>query len=310
MGKCIRRPSAVIVFFTVFLLLLSFNISSAVELQVKAEREWVCGEDQTRNNCVEKARRAVNAMALANYKVEIRSFSKLNNFNLENDELIAVVGGSLHNARYKTHNLGGGRFKISVTGVVITEEVDFRIEEWLQKNNAGSCPNGMSYIPHPSSPYCIDQFEYPNTPGKMPLRGASWYDAKRKCEAEGKYLCSEGEWQTACQGPQRYRQSLNLYPYGQSYDYNKCRTDQGKKAGPSPCGSYRGCKSGYSVFDMSGNLREWVDEDYDAYTGEKVLRGGDFSNGANLANCNHRHHYKPSASYNNFGFRCCGKPSR
>ncbi len=135
----------------------------------------------------------------------------------------------------------------------------------------GPCPTDMAVV----GAYCIDRYEAPNEPGKDPLVMESANTANAGCAAHGKRLCTEDEWDIACEGPQGY-----VYPYGDTHEASRCNDDKIWKAPnestlatwPSaaaqaevdklwqgaPSGSYAGCVSGYGVFDMTGNVEEWV----------------------------------------------------
>jgi sulfatase modifying factor 1 len=112
-----------------------------------------------------------------------------------------------------------------------------------------------------------------------------WNEAQATCEAHGKRLCWASEWTAACEGPERTRLSLtggraitiecnidNFYiepkrfgPKGGFYFESKdpgirarelARLDQSV-----PSGSMESCKSGFGVYDMTGNFDEWVTSD-------------------------------------------------
>ncbi|HEY5375636.1 MAG TPA: SUMF1/EgtB/PvdO family nonheme iron enzyme, partial [Polyangiaceae bacterium] len=57
--------------------------------------------------------------------------------------------------------------------------------------------------------YCIDRYEYTRPGEGLPVGGASFNDASRVCSALGKRICSEAEWNFACEGEQ-----MLPYPYG------------------------------------------------------------------------------------------------
>ena len=123
--------------------------------------------------------------------------------------------------------------------------------------------------------YCIDALEYPNIPGRRPRSWMSWYDAKAALEQEGKRLCTKSEWTFACEGPE-----MRPLPYGDGYhrDRTSCNIDNlapkgvhvMEVASPTspgglaldamlkPSGSMLDCKSPFGVFDMVGNVDEWV----------------------------------------------------
>lgn len=84
----------------------------------------------------------------------------------------------------------------------------------------GECPTGMVPIPQskrgslgnvPS--FCIDIYEAPNIPGRIPFGAVTEWEADWYCKESGKRLCSVSEWQRACVGPQ----GTNLYGYGPNF---------------------------------------------------------------------------------------------
>jgi hypothetical protein len=69
--------------------------------------------------------------------------------------------------------------------------------------------------------FCIDPFEYPNEKGQLPALLISWTDAKKTCEGLGKRLCTEDEFNFACEGPE-----MLPYTYGFVRDPAKCSIDK------------------------------------------------------------------------------------
>ncbi len=141
--------------------------------------------------------------------------------------------------------------------------------------------------------YCIDTFEYPNKRGVQPVVAVAWAEAKRLCEAQGKRLCSEAEWEKSCKGPQGAR-----WPYGGGFDANACNTeDEGGDARTlAPSGRFAKCRSAYGVADLAGNAGEW--------TLEKVIKGGSYASSDYAVRCSARK--QGSGSKNSeVGFRCC-----
>jgi len=94
--------------------------------------------------------------------------------------------------------------------------------------------------------------------GPIPSGHLSFYRAERACQAQGKRLCSGGEWATACSGD-----GGQLYPYGWNYAARVCNDGWAGLGAPLPAGSLPGCTAGNGVFDSSGNLSEWLDQPYD-----------------------------------------------
>jgi len=130
-------------------------------------------------------------------------------------------------------------------------------------------------VPERHERFCIDTFEYPNQEGARAPVMIDFYDAMALCSEKGKRLCWEGEWNAACEGPEK-----TPFPYGYERDPEKCniespwifpsltkmystdprvsepelvRLDEGV-----PSGSKAGCKSGFGVHDQTGNVDEWV----------------------------------------------------
>jgi formylglycine-generating enzyme required for sulfatase activity len=58
--------------------------------------------------------------------------------------------------------------------------------------------------------FCMDRYEFPNQNGENPWIAVNWYDANLICEQQGKRLCTEPEWNFACEGEQ-----TRPYPYEQ-----------------------------------------------------------------------------------------------
>jgi len=187
-----------------------------------------------------------------------------------------------------------------------------------------NCPSGMIFIPDSNirmnsagkyfvnlSNYCIDKFEYPNIAMAKPQNGITWFEANSACQDEGKRLCTEAEWENACKGISDF-----TYPYGYFHKIGIC-PDYAN--GIQPSGSYPQCTGYHNVYDMSGNLWEWVSDWMGTYptgvhdnpTGpnlgvERILRGGDFWGAMwNESSCTNRKGIKPEASGVTTGFRCC-----
>jgi formylglycine-generating enzyme len=119
--------------------------------------------------------------------------------------------------------------------------------------------------------YCIDTYEYPNVKGERPEVMNRFHQAQVKCAALGKRMCTESEWNLACEGPQ-----MKPFPNGYVRDPNKCNgdhlwdgPDMKKVARRDPeelarlwkgvkSGSQPECVSDYGVADMPANADEVV----------------------------------------------------
>ena len=151
-----------------------------------------------------------------------------------------------------------------------------------------------------------------NAPGQPPSQ-VSWYDAKGACAKAGKRLCSEQEWITACAGEPAVDNNNNrwfsdddlegnMYPYGAYHSAGACH-DQGDKytGRPVASGSKPRCRTPAGVFDLTGNIGEWVNSEENRAT----LMGGQNSSGEG-ARCNARSYGSGVGRRNHTtGFRCC-----
>lgn len=105
-----------------------------------------------------------------------------------------------------------------------------------------------------------------------PVVNVSWYAAVAYCEWRGKRLPTEAEWEHAARG------GLNgLFPWGNSA-VDKGRANYGGSGigGTSAPGTYPA--NGYGLFDMAGNVWEFLADEWKPYTSEaqqNPVAGGD-----------------------------------
>ena len=124
-------------------------------------------------------------------------------------------------------------------------------------------------LPTTGQAYEMDAYEYPNAKGERP-QSASFFQAASLCAVEGKRLCSRSEWRAACQADQRRRFSStdDLAAYS-NYDHFGVRfcNVQGSVfsqlssdpvAQLAPSGSFPNCGGATGVFDLTGNIDEWI----------------------------------------------------
>jgi sulfatase modifying factor 1 len=158
-------------------------------------------------------------------------------------------------------------------------------------------------------------------PDVFPQGYVSAVQAKSACAAAGKRLCKAAEWQQACRGPENKR-----YGYGEDREPGKCN-DRGKnpvvtlfgfrydastmnqprlnqlEGTLAKTGSHSDCSNGYGVYDMVGNLHEWVAD------AKGTFYGGYYQDVASLGHgqgCNYQT-TAHAAAYHDYstGFRCC-----
>ena len=145
----------------------------------------------------------------------------------------------------------------------------------------------------------MDRYEYPNYLRSPPRGNFGAFQAKAMCEAKGKRLCAEDEWEKACKGPRGHS-----YAYGPGYVPGRCNTvDEGHGSAVAPL-KYPKCRAGYRTFAMTGNLAEWVQ----AKSGF-ALKGGSYEEGQSSARCAARAPAPASRRRAEYGVRCCADPS-
>jgi serine/threonine protein kinase/formylglycine-generating enzyme required for sulfatase activity len=173
----------------------------------------------------------------------------------------------------------------------------------------GSAPNDQDRAPDERSlesvqvaSFCIDEYEYPNQPGVLPVISASWEEAQRACANGGKRLCTEEEWEKACKGPGNAR-----FPYGNDFDANLCNTKdpQSRDRTLAEAGRFSQCRSAYQVADLSGNVGEWTSSDSGDGSASKIQKGGAFDRSVQAVRCSARMSGAPTERKQTVGFRCC-----
>ena len=183
----------------------------------------------------------------------------------------------------------------------------------------------MREVHHGDLHFFIDTFEASvddagkASSGKHQIPGTrmSWFAAKDACESAGKRLCTEQEWVTACQGAFAVDDDGNgafaddmvegtTYPYGEYHEKGRCWDGKDRDDfRPVYTGETPGCVSADGVYEMTGNVEEWVGTSAES----AVLLGGGFDTTKDFARC-YRRNDTYGAGYANkrTGFRCCKNP--
>jgi formylglycine-generating enzyme required for sulfatase activity len=150
-----------------------------------------------------------------------------------------------------------------------------------------------------------------------PVVNVDWTDADAYCKWAGKRLPAEAEWEKAAKGNHDWRFPWgNVEPTSKHLNYNQQWI--GEKT-LMPVGSYEAGKSPYGVYDMAGNVWEWVNDWYDARYYEKspatnpkgpetgtkrVLRGAGWQNETPTVRIFTRVDSDPTIRNESTGFRC------
>ena len=136
--------------------------------------------------------------------------------------------------------------------------------------------------------FCIDAYESPGLE-RTPQTGMGLDAAAAQCAADDKRLCSAQEWELACRD-----RGVSSWPYGTRFDEEICNVAS-DRAGLT--GSYSRCRTSLGVYDMSGNVAEWV--------ADGAIRGGSASDRSKGRCSQVRPNPAAQTAYSDVGFRCC-----
>lgn len=209
-------------------------------------------------------------------------------------------------------------------------------------------PDGATTIhPYYQRPEPGQVYVAQSGPGLFPQAYISRKEALAACQQAGKRLCTVSEWYRACVGPHRWP-----FPYGETEQKGRCNTRKihllSQLFGRDPqawkyeehfnspqlnqepgflarTGEYAGCVTPEGVFDLVGNLHEWVSDLVDwslakklpllgsihdklgKNAGHGIFMGGFFSTGSEhgrgcaFVTIGHEGKYHDYST----GFRCC-----
>jgi len=199
----------------------------------------------------------------------------------------------------------------------------FCIDRW-EGSLVDVLPRGRVAPHSPFAPVAGAKVRAVTSRGVVPQGYISGVEAGAACRAAGKRLCTASEWQRACMG-----RSPTKYPYGDDEVAGRCNGD-GTRRHPivelfgsgdafgdpakmndprinqlpgtlSRTGARDRCRNSYGVYDMVGNLHEWIDDPGGEFRGGYYMDTHKNGDGCLYRTTAHDAGYRDYST----GFRCC-----
>lgn len=225
---------------------------------------------------------------------------------------------------YPAHEVAVDSFLMEITEVTFDQYVAF-----LNVRGPDTHINGCAGFPciqtqneSPDAPVIYDGTNYSIGAGlrQHPMYGVTYYGALEYCQAVGRRLPTEAEWERAARADDG-----RIYPWGNRWDdaLAKTRWPLDSPQGSYPVGSYPSGASFYGAYDVAGNVAEWVSDWYGERHYEeranqgvalnptgpiagqlKTLRGGSWNSVPFFSRAVHRQALAPTEFERWVGFRC------
>jgi len=209
-----------------------------------------------------------------------------------------------------------GRICVDATEVTNAQYGAFLASSPATTAQPALCSFNTDFKPSAGWPPPVDRANFP-------VAFVDWCDARAFCLWAGKRLCgkigggsngindyadaSKSQWYAACSAG-----GGRAYPYGATYDGNKCNGADYPGTGAIAVGSAIGCEAAYpGLRDLSGNVWEWEDScSGDGGSNDTChARGGYYESTPTSLRCDYdQRFYRNAAAVTDgyLGFRCCG----
>lgn len=204
-------------------------------------------------------------------------------------------------------------------------------------NKDVGCPEGFVEVQGVDGAFCISAYEMSMTNGQLGKKDqgagfpdgstrieglvsapglkptmSSWYQAYAACKTQGWALCTSEQWEDACDGLPG--PGGNTYPsVDGEFVPGRCSIGDHRSRLSMPLtltGEMQDCRTASGIFDMQGNLWEWVDSGTRTSEGLPVVdkRGGGHYGAAPVKCSRHADGQHPPEWDGTIGFRCCLAP--
>ncbi|NTV66998.1 MAG: SUMF1/EgtB/PvdO family nonheme iron enzyme [Chlorobaculum sp.] len=223
-------------------------------------------------------------------------------------------------ARYPVTNRLYRRFinylktdKLGDREVISVERFSAELEGFADKNGLSDLHRLMqsdkSLANEFASSYDLDEHDNPFNRDDHPVVGITWYAAKAYCvwlslmESQGERtdlyrLPTEIEWEYAAAGKEG-----RAYPWGNREPSPKLANYENNEPATTPVGLYPDGATPEGLYDMAGNVAEWMENWYDEAKRYRALRGGAWGIDSYALRCSARINFDPADWHRNFGFR-------
>jgi formylglycine-generating enzyme required for sulfatase activity len=201
-----------------------------------------------------------------------------------------------------------------------TEVTNLQYQAFLtaKGSDTGGQITGCAGVNNDFAPKPSVDFPYAPERAGFPVVNVDWCDAVAYCQWAGKRLCgrigggsvaftfqldvSVNQWADACSDAGKKK-----FPYGDTYNANACYV-KGGLADHVAAGSTKTCEGGVTgLFDMAGNVDEWIDSCRTTAAGDTCLvMGGSFQSAeVPQPGCGTWYEDKRMTPNQRRGFRCC-----